>query len=122
MEIMFLAVPNHVQASLLRKGRKFAELRSSLSLTETERKASAEQYFPTNFFLLKREAGGRQYIPEDVLIVSEELDIRRTVILAGTTNSVATNTLKRGLKEALNILCFSRGTNISAGEKRRGVM
>lgn len=35
VEIMFLAMPDHVQASLLRKGRKFTELRSALSLSLT---------------------------------------------------------------------------------------
>lgn len=53
---------------------------------------------PSKFFLLKREVGGCQYIPEDVLIVSEELGIRRTVTLAGTTNSVAIKTLTGGRK------------------------
>lgn len=94
---------NHVsccaqpRASLPAEKRKEIHWTAFISFSHWDREKSiCRAVFPSKFFLLKREVGGRQYISEDVLIVSEELDSRRTVTLASTTNSVATNTLKRG--------------------------
>lgn len=75
MEITFLAMPDHVQASLLRKARKFAELRSSVSLPHCLRQREKDLQGSISFLIFSSEEGSRR----DVTIFLRMCGLQKSV-------------------------------------------